>query len=147
MTAISLRTIEISPVGVETDSSSGIIYLREAMTMAPCALYIRCKSSATTKVPIIKGRTIRAMNQRRRQIEAAMSNTVVLGDTTAAGDKGIGTGSAISVELGPRVIRQRSMSSCLMISTATLSLRSPRFGLSSSCPAEQARMRAAKDQT
>jgi len=35
-----------------------------------------------------------------------MSKTVKPGGTTAAGDSGIGTGSTISVRLGPRVTRQ-----------------------------------------
>ncbi len=130
ITAISLRTMSMSPIGVETDSSSGIMYLREAITMAPWALYCRGMNSAAMKAVAINGSTINAMSPRRRQIDAKTSNTVVLCDAIAAGDSGIGTGSAISVELGPRVTRQRSMSSCLMISTATLFFRSSEFGFS-----------------
>jgi hypothetical protein len=82
------------------------MYLREAITMAPWALYCRGINSAATNVSAIKGSTISAITPRRRQIDETISNTVAPGDATAAGDNGIGTGSAISVRLGPRVTRQ-----------------------------------------
>jgi hypothetical protein len=63
-------------------------------------------SSAATNASTIKGSTISAMTPRRRQIDETISNTVAPGDATAAGDSGIGTGSTISVRLGPRVTRQ-----------------------------------------
>src|ERR1051326_3106056 len=90
------------------------------------------------KVVTITGSAIDAMSQRRRQIEAKTSNTPVPCETTV-GDNGIATGSASSVEAGPRVIRHRSTSACLMISTATVSLRCLGYGPSSSCSDEPIR--------